>query len=407
MWVALHPEDPLALEFYGLLQSRRGDWAGLVQTLETRYRLSPANHSLLKELAGARENLGDDDGARAALEQYTTRMPADYTGHAALARIHRRLGAHDIAREHIERAIVVEPLNPEPVIELALLDLHVGRFDEARAGLERTGALARTPRQRAHVLDQQKEYYRFRGRMEDAIRTAEAWPRTASDAFAPLNITLRRSADIDLYLEAGRHEDAAKLLEALRSQLEAFGSGPFYYALFPEIHIALEAGELALARATHLAATDWIENWDADMLQSILIADLGRIEETAGNYEEAIRHYRDALSQDDGRLDVQDVHRRLGGALRKAGRLDEAEAQLREALRLVPSDPHTHLEMATVLEARGDIEGAASHLESALAAWEPADESFKPAREARARAGRISSTGRAAVPTAGPGSGQW
>jgi len=242
--------------------------------------------------------------------------------------------------------------------------------------------------------------------MEDAIRTAEAWSRTAADAFTPLEITLWRFADIALYLEAGRREDAATLLEALRSQLEAFESDPFY-VVRPELHIALEAGELALARATHLAATDWIENWDADMLQSILIADLGRIEETAGNYEEAIRHYRDALSQDDGMLDVQDVHRRLGGALRKAGRLDEAEAQLREALRLVPSDPHTHLEMATVLEARGDIKGAASHLERALAAWEPADESFKPAREARARAGRISSTGRAAVPTAGPGSGQW
>jgi len=406
MWVALHPEDPVALEYYGFLQSMRGDWAGLIQTLETLYRLSPANHSLLKQLAEARENLGDDDGARAALEQYATRMPADYTGHLDLARIHRRLGAHDIAREHVERAIVVEPFKPEPVSELALLDLHLGRFHEAWAGLERARALARTPRQRAHVLDQQKEHYRFRGRMEDAIRTAEAWSRTAADAFTPLEITLWRFADIALYLEAGRREDAATLLEALRSQLEAFESDPFY-VVRPELHIALEAGELALARATHLAAVDWIEDRDADALQSILIADLGRIEETAGNYEEAVRHYRDALSQDDGMLDVQDVHRRLGGALRKAGRLDEAEAQLREALRLVPSDPHTHLEMATVLEARGDIKGAASHLERALAAWEPADESFKPAREARARAGRISSTGRAAVPTAGPGSGQW
>ena len=381
MWVALHPEDPAALERYSIVQSMRGDWAGLIRTLETLYRLSPANHSLLKELAGAREYLGDDDGARAALEQYARRMPADYTGHLDLARIHRRLGAHDIAREHLERGIIVEPLNPEPMGELALLDLHLGRFEEALAGLERARALARTPRQRVGALDQLKEYYRFRGQMKDAIRTAEAWLGTASGVYTPLRIAQRRFADIGIYLEAGRHEDATTLLEALRSQLEPFESDPFFVTR-SELRIALEAGEVAVARSTHLAAADWIEKWEAHTLQPILVADLGRIEEMAGNYEEAVRHYRDALYQDDGMLDV---YRRLGSALRKAGRLDEAEAELREALRLVPSDPHTHFEMAMVLDARGDIEGAVSHLGRALAAWEPADETFKPAREARAK----------------------
>ena len=144
--------------------------------------------------------------------------------------------------------------------------------------------------------------------------------------FSPLGIAMRRFADIDLYLEAGRHEDAAALLEALRSQLGPFERDPFYVTR-SELRIALEAGDVAVARSTHLAAADWVEKWDAHALQSILIADLGRIEEMAGNYEEAIRHYRDALSQDDEMLDV---HRRLGRTLRKAGRLDEAEAQLRE-----------------------------------------------------------------------------
>ena len=381
MWVALHPEDPAALERYSIVQSMRGDGAGQIRTLETLYRLSPANHSLLKRLAGARESLGDDDGARAALEQYARRMPADYTGHLELARIHRRLGAHDIAREHLERGIIVEPLNPGPVGELALLDLHLGRFEEALAGLERARALARTPRQTARVLDQLKEYYRFRGQMEEAIQTAEAWLGTVSGVYTPLGIATLRFADIDIYLEAGRHKDAATLLEALRFQLKPFESDPFFVT-HSELRIALEAGEVAAARSTYLAEADWIEKWEAHTLQPILIADLGRIEEMVGNYEEAIRRYRDALSRDDGMLDV---YRRLGSALRKAGRLDEAEAELREALRRVPSDPHTHLEMATVLDARSDVEGAVSHLGRALAAWEPADETFKPARDARAK----------------------
>ncbi|MDE2796619.1 MAG: tetratricopeptide repeat protein [Gemmatimonadota bacterium] len=383
MWVALHPEDPTALDHYGLMQSIRGDWQGLTRTIETRYRLSPANHSLLKELAGAHENLGDDEGALAALERYVRRMPADYTGHVDLARIHRRLGTHEIARKHLERAIIVDPLNPDPVGELASLDLRLGRFEEAWVGLERARELARTSRQSAGVFDQLKEYYRFRGQMEDAIRTADAWLETVSGVYIPLVIAQRRFADISILLEAGRREHAATLFETLRSQLglDAPENDPYYVARW-RIRLALEAGGSAAARAAHSDALDWNRTWQVDMIRLMLLVDLGRIEETVGNYEEAILQYRDALSLDDGMVDV---HRWLGGALRKAGRLDEAEAECREALRLVPADPHSHLEMAKVLEARGDNEGAVTHLGRALAAWEPADESFEPAREARSK----------------------
>ena len=383
MWVALHPEDPAALEFYGIGQSIRGDWEGLIQTLQTRYRLSPDNHSLLKELAEAYENLGDDDRALAALEQYAIRIPADYTGHLDLASIHRRLGAYGVAREHLDRAVIVDPLNPEPIAELASLDLHSGRFDVALAGYERALELARTPRQKADVLDRLKDYYRFRGRMEDAIRTAQDLLGEVSEVYPPPEIAEYRLADIGILLEAGRREDAVALFDALRSQLDPDVPGDHPYRVLQwRIRIALDAGEGAAARAAHRAASDWIETWGADRFRPSLIAALGRIEEMDGNYAEAERHYRDALAQDDRTLEW---YRWIGGALRKADRLDEAEAELREALRLGPSDPYTHLEMARVLEARGDTAGAVAHLERALLAWEPADESFEPAREARAK----------------------
>ncbi len=43
----------------------------------------------------------------------------------------------------------------------------------------------------------------------------------------------------------------------------------------------------------------------------------------------------------------------LSPALCRAVLLDEAEAELRCALRLLPADPHAHLEMGLLLEARG------------------------------------------------------
>ena len=380
-WVALHPEDPAALDYYSLMQTIRGDWEGLVRTIETRYRLSPANHALLKELASAHEHAGDRDLALAALAQYARRMPADYTGHIALARMHRDMGALRVALEHLERAVAIDPLNPNPVGELASHDLDLGRFEEALAGYERAGELARTPRQKAAALDGLKAYQRFRGQLEDAIRTSEAWLAQVSGVYAPLDIDQLRFADIDLYLAAGRHEDAAALFEALRIRLDfdAPENDPYFVARW-RMRIALETGDIAVARATHRDASDWVETWVGDGLRPALLADLGRIEELDGEYELAVGHYRDAMSREP----TLDLYLQTGRVLGKMGRLDEAEAELREALRRVPSDPHAHLEMARVMEARGDTAGASAHLRSALAAWEPADASFEPAREARA-----------------------
>ena len=80
----------------------------------------------------------------------------------------------------------------------------------------------------------------------------------------------------------------------------------------------------------------------------------------------------------------RNLHRETGRALRRAGRLDLAEAELREALRRTPADPYAHMEMALVAEARGDAGSARQHVQSALTTWEPADDVFEPAREARA-----------------------
>ncbi|MYB04916.1 MAG: tetratricopeptide repeat protein [Gemmatimonadetes bacterium] len=83
-------------------------------------------------------------------------------------------------------------------------------------------------------------------------------------------------------------------------------------------------------------------------------------------------------------------YRGAGRALRRAGSLDEAEAELREALRLVPADPLAHLEMALLMETQGDTRTAVEHLKSALAVWENADEDYEPAQQARAKLSELS-----------------
>ena len=111
-----------------------------------------------------------------------------------------------------------------------------------------------------------------------------------------------------------------------------------------------------------------------------MLRDLGLIRDRAGDFAGA-ESYREAKAlSPEGRF-----YRGAGRALRRAGLLDEAEAELREALRLVPADPHAHVEMGLLMEARGDIEAAVEHHRSALAVWKNADEDFEPAREAWAK----------------------
>ena len=377
MWAELHPEDPAALRDYAAVQEMRGDWQGLLATLGTLYRLRPDEHSLLTQMAWVREAIGDDAGALAALIQYVERLPDDYTGFLNAARFERRRGEHRAARDYVERAIIIEPLIPELAGELAWLDLLVGRFDDALDGYERALELARSSGQRAAALRGLQAYYVFRGQMEDAIQTADAWIEEVSGSRPPLEIAQQRFFDIDVYIQAARYDDAVALREELKSQLPPQLSD--LYVPYWEIQVALSREHTDAARTAYRVAVAAMEANDFGALRPALIAELGRIEELDGEYALAVHHYRDAMSADPN----PSIHRRLGRTLRKAGRLDEAEEELRESLRVRPADPRVRLELARVLEARGDTAGAVEHLVGALAAWEPADESYEPAREAR------------------------
>ena len=384
MWVDLYPEDTAALDYYSLVQTLRGDWEGLLATLGTLYRLSPGEHSLLMDMADAHRRLGQPELALSALGRYVEQFPDDYTGHVQMARIDRRRGEHERAREHLGQAMIIAPTLPDLALELASIDLDVGRFEEARRGYEQALSLADTPEQRAAALDGLKAYYWFRGQIDEAIRTTNQWLDEASLILAPVEIAQDRFSDIDLYLEAGRDRHATLLLDSLQAQLPP-ALADFQVPRW-RIRIALGAGDSEAALLAYDAAIDAMEANDFGVQRPLLIADRGRIDELAGNYDSAVEHFREAMALDPGR----NLHLETGRALRAAGRIQEAESELREALRRVPANPHAHLEMALLLEANGDIEGAREHVRSALTAWEPADESFEPAREARAKLAALS-----------------
>ena len=378
MWVELYPNDLNALHTQLDLQVSKRDWEGFLSTLTAIRRVDPLDHSLILLTAQTQARLGNHEQALSLLTEYVERFPGDAFGYTRLADFHRRRGRHDDARAALERAIVLEPLAPDLVRELADLDLDDGRLDEARAGYERLVAQARTSNQRARALSGLTHYHRRRGEMAEAIRTIEARLQEEAGFQTPREIAYGRYGDISVYLDAGRVDDAVALLEEWRVVFQA--SPPDWLpSLAARVALAAEGVDTALA--AHRQESEVWETRGLEGTRATLLGNLGLIRDRAGDHAGAAESFRAAIA-----LSPEGpYYRGAGRALRKAGLLDEAEAELREALRLVPADPHALLEMALLMEARGDIEATVDHLKSALTVWENADADFDPAREARAK----------------------
>src|SRR5262249_12038893 len=95
----------------------------------------------------------------------------------------------------------------------------------------------------------------------------------------------------------------------------------------------------------------------------------GMVLRAQGRVVEAIAGYREALRL---RPDHAEAHNNLGVALRQQGQLSEALACYREALRLKPAYADAHKNLGTFLHDQGDLAAATACFERALA-LAPAD----------------------------------
>ena len=203
MWLELYPEDLNALDAKWRNQNLHGDQAGALATVTEMRRLNPGNGFLLQLLAEFQEELGRYEEAAATLTEYRDRFPDDEGGALQMAGFRRRRGEHDMARDILARAVLLNPLSEIPARDLADLDLQTGRFEDARRGYERARDQARTPMARAEALLRLKRYHRFRGELEAAIGTANAWIDELARAALPVPAYVRLE-DVALYLDAGR-----------------------------------------------------------------------------------------------------------------------------------------------------------------------------------------------------------
>ena len=175
-------------------------------------------------------------------------------------------------------------------------------------------------------------------------------------AAAPLRIDLKAEYGLAL-AEAGRHEEAADLLETLLPALTAQkqDAGVVYAALgdaclgIDRLHESVGYYRTAIAKEPDNAAAS---------------VNLGTALQRLGRHKEAIVAYEAALRLEPSNLGAMS---NLGVALQETGQIEDSLALLKCAAALAPNDPGVRTDLAVTLLKAGDSAGAEDALNRAIA----------------------------------------
>jgi tetratricopeptide (TPR) repeat protein len=378
MWAELYPQDLLALQSLYSVQTVRRQRVEAIATLERMYAVNSGMANVLKQIAQLQTSLGKFDEARDALRRYVERFPDDYTGLAGLAGIELNMGELDAARRTVEKALLLEPASTELLIVLARIDHAAGDFAAAEAGFKAALASAASPNARASAWSALHLYYRVQGETTAALDALTHRLEEAATFLAPIELIVLRLSDLDVYFETGREAEVRALLDEYGVQLQAPTS---IRADIAELQLALANRDIPAAEAKLAAVESTIAANQIEAYSNTALSARARLAALQGEWERAY-----ALRQDYLRANPTDpfVHTGIAECLRELGRLAEAEQAIRLTLRRIPGSAAANVELARVLEARGDTSGARAALERALTMWSRAEPDFEPAAQARA-----------------------
>ena len=360
--------------------------APLVAAMEHLYRVPERSSFQIK--AEYYAETGETDRVAAVVEMWVGLYPNDLIALRALAWIQMENDDWEGALATLATIRRLDPLDGRPISAMARIYENVGNYDQSLALLAEY--VERFPGDLSGHYGL-ADYHQRRGRYESAREVLEQ-----VIALEPLAAeSVRRLADLDL--DVGRMEEARAGYERTLRQArtpaqraQALARLTHYHHRRGEIAAAIQGierrrEESAFETPLDMAIGDALVYLDAGRTDKAIALlqefdDLRLVLDQAGDYEGAAESLRAVIAlSPEGRY-----FRGAGSALRRAGSY-ESEGELQEALRLAPANPRAHLEMALLMETRGEVGVAVEHLQRALAVWENADEDYESARLARAK----------------------
>ncbi|NTV94547.1 MAG: tetratricopeptide repeat protein [Thiobacillus sp.] len=131
MVLADGPDEPVALQFLGILQHQRGDHEAALELLRRAAALSPDDPGLFNNLGNVLLEAGRLDEAIAAYRRCLALVPDFAEAHNNLGILYRARGELEAAEVAYRHAMALRPEQPEAYHNLGALRLAQGRIDEA------------------------------------------------------------------------------------------------------------------------------------------------------------------------------------------------------------------------------------------------------------------------------------
>jgi len=330
-----------------------------------------------------------EDAARLCLRMIEQGGPADFEVRYLLAFLRYQQGRIGDALQAVEGALSRDPTVAKALLLHGILLHAAGKPVEALAQLSAAGA--RDPGN-PEIWYSRGVLLAEGGRHEEALTsfdkalsirpTAECW----NNRGAALQSLKRwpealQSFDAALALrpDHAMWTNRARALQEIGRFEEAVAACDRALSLAPSSGVAWNERGNALFRSKRFAEA--LSSYDralaikpdhvpAIMQRSITLLSLYRVEQAiagtqaAGRLREAEAGFRQAV-----RLNPKlvEAHTHLGSVLREQGRLDEAEASYRHAIALQGGEAVAHTGLGNVLTDRGDLHGAIDSYRSALA----------------------------------------
>ncbi|HEX4951464.1 MAG TPA: tetratricopeptide repeat protein [Blastocatellia bacterium] len=287
----------------------------------------PEWKDLYNQLGGVCMRQGRYEEARVANQHYIQLAPNDPNAWDSLGALHQWFGHYNEAEAAYNRALALNPESSVAIIHLGNLRFQQGRYRAAREQYQRYIQIARDDNARVRGIG------------------SLAWV-------------------------AAKQKDWEGVATATREGLR-YGSGAAWHALV-----------LALERREATAVTKWSEvvfaaaNFDSLKERGSLRIweyQRGYVALRQGRADEAIQHFRTALTHRAVEWNIDSFESCLADALLELGRDDEAIAEYERILKINPNYPLAHFHLGQAYDHKSDREKARTAYQHFLQVWREAD----------------------------------
>ncbi len=381
MWLELFPSDIDAHKTMSRLLLVTGiDHEKALASLKRLRELSPSDDSVIRNMTTLYILIGDLQQAVKTQQEYTRLNPNDNNGLLELASVYERTSQFDLAEQTYNRILLLEMDNLAASTRLALLDLKRGNLESAENRLAQLLANASDDRQSFDILQAYSFYYLTTGQLEKVLATLEQM-RKHSQHLPPIlkifNIDFSESL---FQANLGRFDNSLDSLAQAKQQLQ------------PPLDAIIELGAVVVhilakdkprAEQSIQQLGDFVKRFPNPMISSALDSSKALYLELENDYEQAIELHQKALeaisgnvvnTQNESSILTQKVS--LANAKRLAGNIDEAISDLEGVIKVFPSLPQAHFQLALCYFAKGDSEKSKAFLAEAQKTWANADADY-------------------------------